>query len=170
MADARDALENLLGALGESSLFVTSGSLTPVLPGLEVKGTGSIGFPVSAADAKRLIAKSQSARTDASICTSRSTGTAAISDTLASAWDHRKPLSAPRRKGRTSGGSSNLALTKNCSPTWKRLPALNEIRRPDGRPVSECSKSDGPPRDYHSGKITRILASRPATPCPKKVQ
>jgi len=56
MADARQALEELLGALGESSRFATSGSLTPVLPGLAVKGVGSIGFPVSAADAKGLIA------------------------------------------------------------------------------------------------------------------
>jgi hypothetical protein len=56
MADARQALEEFLDALGESSQFATSGSLTPVIPGLEVKGVGSIGTPISAADAKRLIA------------------------------------------------------------------------------------------------------------------
>jgi 2OG-Fe(II) oxygenase superfamily len=56
MANARQALEKLLGALGDASQFATSGSLTPVLPGLEVKGVGSIGCPVSAADAQRLIA------------------------------------------------------------------------------------------------------------------
>jgi hypothetical protein len=61
MADAKQALENLLGSLGESAQFVTSGSLTPVLPGLEVKGVGSIGSPVSEADAKRLIAKATQA-------------------------------------------------------------------------------------------------------------
>ena len=61
MADAREALEKLLGALGESSRFVTAGSLPPTLPGLEVEGAGSIGCPVSAADAKRLIAKATQA-------------------------------------------------------------------------------------------------------------
>ncbi|MFI5461393.1 MAG: 2OG-Fe(II) oxygenase [Isosphaerales bacterium] len=61
MSDARQTLEKLLGALGESSRFATSGSLTPVLAGLEVKGVGSIGSPVSAADAKRLIAKATQA-------------------------------------------------------------------------------------------------------------
>ena len=34
MADARQALEELLDALGEASQFATSGSRTPVLPGL----------------------------------------------------------------------------------------------------------------------------------------
>jgi len=61
MADARQALERILGALGESSQFVTSGSLPPVLPGLQVEGVGSIGSPVAAADAKRLIAKADQA-------------------------------------------------------------------------------------------------------------
>ena len=59
MADARKSLEDLLGTLGESSRFVTHGSLPPVLPGLEVKGAGSIGSPLSAADAKRLIAQAE---------------------------------------------------------------------------------------------------------------
>ena len=61
MATARQALEKLLDSLGGSSQFVTSGLLDPVLPGLEVKGVGTIGFPVSAADAKRLIAKADQA-------------------------------------------------------------------------------------------------------------
>ena len=61
MVGARRALVTLLGTLGESSQFATSGSLTPVLPGLEVKNVGSIGAPVSAADAKRLIAKASQA-------------------------------------------------------------------------------------------------------------
>ena len=62
LADARQALEVLLGSLGESALFVTSGSLAPVLPGLEIKGIGSIGMPVVVADAKRIIAKATQAR------------------------------------------------------------------------------------------------------------
>src|SRR5260370_27311353 len=61
MADARQALKKLLATLGESCQFATSGSLTPVLPGLEVEGIGSIGFPVAAADAERLIAKATQA-------------------------------------------------------------------------------------------------------------
>lgn len=56
MADAREGLVKLLDSLGESSQFATYGSLTPVLPGLEVDGVGAIGAPISAADAKRLIA------------------------------------------------------------------------------------------------------------------
>jgi hypothetical protein len=61
MNDARQALQTLLKSLGESSQFATSGSLAPVLPGLEVKGVGTIGTPVSVADAKRLIAGSAQA-------------------------------------------------------------------------------------------------------------
>jgi predicted 2-oxoglutarate/Fe(II)-dependent dioxygenase YbiX len=61
MDDPKEALENLLGSLGESYQFATSGTLTPVLPGLELKGSGPIGSPVSAADAKRLIAKASQA-------------------------------------------------------------------------------------------------------------
>lgn len=57
MANAGQALEKLLSELGESSQFVASGSLTPVLPGLDVKEIGAIGSPVSVADAKRLIAQ-----------------------------------------------------------------------------------------------------------------
>jgi predicted 2-oxoglutarate/Fe(II)-dependent dioxygenase YbiX len=61
MADASQALEKLRASLGESSQFVTSSSLSPVLPGLEVKGVGLIGSPTSPADAKRLIAKATQA-------------------------------------------------------------------------------------------------------------
>ena len=61
MNDAKQALEDLLQSLGESSQFVTTGSSTPVLPGLKLKGGGSIGTPVSTADAKRLIAKASQA-------------------------------------------------------------------------------------------------------------
>ena len=61
MADAWQTLEKLLTSLGESSQFVTSGNVPPVLPGLEVKGVGSIGSPTSPADAKRLIAKATQA-------------------------------------------------------------------------------------------------------------
>ncbi len=55
MDNARQALDALLTSLGESSQFAASGGVTPVLPGLEVKGAGSIGTPVTAAEAKRLI-------------------------------------------------------------------------------------------------------------------
>jgi len=61
MANSRKALEALLAGLGESSQFVTSGSLPPALPGLEVAGIGSIGSPVSAADAQRLISSATQA-------------------------------------------------------------------------------------------------------------
>ena len=61
MGDARQPLEVLLNSLGESYQFATSGSFPPVLPGLELKGDSSIGSPVSAADAKRLIAKASQA-------------------------------------------------------------------------------------------------------------
>ncbi len=61
MSDARKSLEDLLGTLGESSQFVSQGSLPPVLPGLNVRGAGLIGLPVSAADAKRLIAQAEQA-------------------------------------------------------------------------------------------------------------
>ena len=61
MSDARRSLEDLLGMLGESSQFVSQGSLPPVLPGLNVRGAGVIGLPVSAADAKRLIAQAEQA-------------------------------------------------------------------------------------------------------------
>lgn len=49
-------LEKVLAPLGESSAFVAWGTLPPVLPGLEVNGAGTIGMPVSAEDARRMIA------------------------------------------------------------------------------------------------------------------
>lgn len=52
---------NVLDSLGESSQFCTSGSLSPVLPGLDVHGIGNVGVPVSAADAKRLIQQASQA-------------------------------------------------------------------------------------------------------------
>jgi hypothetical protein len=55
MVDVSKELLRVLDALGESSKFCTSGSLSPVLPGLEVKGIGAVGIPVTQADAKRLI-------------------------------------------------------------------------------------------------------------------
>jgi hypothetical protein len=61
MDDPRQLLQTLLESLGESSAFAAAGSLTPVLPGLEVKGVGEIGIPVTEADAKRLIAKASQA-------------------------------------------------------------------------------------------------------------
>lgn len=56
MDNPLERLENLIDELGESAEFVAWGTLPPVLPGLEVEGAGSIGLPVSAEDARRLIA------------------------------------------------------------------------------------------------------------------
>ena len=42
MADPKQALGELLDSLGESVQFATSGAVAPVLPGLDVKGVGSI--------------------------------------------------------------------------------------------------------------------------------
>jgi hypothetical protein len=56
MADPKQALGELLDSLGESARFATSGAVAPVLPGLDVKGVGSIGTPVTEEDARRLIA------------------------------------------------------------------------------------------------------------------
>jgi hypothetical protein len=61
MADSKEALGALLDSLGESVQFATAGAVAPVLPGLYVKGVGSIGAPVTEADAKRLIAKATQA-------------------------------------------------------------------------------------------------------------
>ena len=54
-------LARILDSLGDSSRFATSGRLPAVLPGLEVDGIGSVGFPLSPADAKRLIKEAQQA-------------------------------------------------------------------------------------------------------------
>lgn len=56
MADVREGLVKLLDSLGESAQYAACGSLPPVLPGLEVEGVGTVGTPISPADAKRLIA------------------------------------------------------------------------------------------------------------------
>jgi 2OG-Fe(II) oxygenase superfamily len=55
MAAVASQLGKVLESLGDSAQFCTAGSLTPVLPGLEVKGVGNVGMPISAADARRLI-------------------------------------------------------------------------------------------------------------------
>jgi hypothetical protein len=54
MVEARLALPQLLDGLGEASQFVSVGQFPAVLPGLELKGVGPIGIPVTAADAKRM--------------------------------------------------------------------------------------------------------------------
>ena len=61
MADAADGLVTLLDSLGESSEFAAYGSLAPVLPGLEMEGVGTVGMPVSVADARQLIAQAAQA-------------------------------------------------------------------------------------------------------------
>jgi hypothetical protein len=55
MAPVASQLWKVLESLGDSAQFCTAGSLAPVLPGLEVKGVGNVGMPISAADARRLI-------------------------------------------------------------------------------------------------------------------
>lgn len=54
-------LWKVLESVGESSQFCTAGSLTPVLPGLEVDGVGNVGVPICAADARRLIEQASQA-------------------------------------------------------------------------------------------------------------
>ena len=54
-------LLSVLDSVGPSAQFCTDGNRPPVLPGLIVKGLGEIGVPVSAADARRLIAKAAQA-------------------------------------------------------------------------------------------------------------
>lgn len=61
MADEVTELLAVLDSLGESSQFCASAELAPVLPGLEVEGVGSLGVPVTAADAKRLIERASQA-------------------------------------------------------------------------------------------------------------
>jgi 2-oxoglutarate-Fe(II)-dependent oxygenase superfamily protein len=55
MGDPMQRLAKVLAPLGESCEFVAWGTLTPVLPGLEVEGAGPIGLPVSDEEARRLI-------------------------------------------------------------------------------------------------------------------
>ncbi len=47
----------VLDSVGASALFCTEGNRPAVLPGLVFKGVGEVGVPVSATDARRLIAK-----------------------------------------------------------------------------------------------------------------
>lgn len=61
MSSLVSQLWTVLDSLGESSQFCSSGSLTPVLPGLEVEGIGNVGVPVSAADARRLVEQASQA-------------------------------------------------------------------------------------------------------------
>jgi hypothetical protein len=61
MVEAKRALQQLLAGLGEASQVVSVGQFPAVLPGLEVKGVGPIGVPVTSADAKRLMAKASQA-------------------------------------------------------------------------------------------------------------
>ena len=61
MIEATQALEQLLAGLGEAARFESVGQVPAVLPGLEVRGIGSIGVPVASADAKRIIGKAHQA-------------------------------------------------------------------------------------------------------------
>src|SRR5271170_4923937 len=61
MVEATQALQQLLAGLGEAARFESVGQVSAVLPGLEVKGIGSIGVPVAPTDAKRIIGKATQA-------------------------------------------------------------------------------------------------------------
>lgn len=61
MVVARHALQQLLAGLAGASQFVSVGQLPAVLPGLDVKGIGPLGVPVTSADAKRIITKASQA-------------------------------------------------------------------------------------------------------------
>ncbi|WP_397569163.1 2OG-Fe(II) oxygenase [Schlesneria sp. T3-172] len=61
MRSSMKELERILNSLGESSRFATSGQLPAVLPGLEVDGFGSVGLPLAAVEAKRLIQQAEQA-------------------------------------------------------------------------------------------------------------
>ena len=61
MVEAMQSLQQLLAGLGEAARFESVGQLSAVLPGLQVKGLGSIGVPVAPADAKRIIGKASQA-------------------------------------------------------------------------------------------------------------
>ena len=47
MAEAADQLLKALNSLDESPQFCVSGSVPPVLPGLDVAGVGPVGVPIS---------------------------------------------------------------------------------------------------------------------------
>jgi predicted 2-oxoglutarate/Fe(II)-dependent dioxygenase YbiX len=61
MTDYAAKLQSVLEGIGESSRFVAVGRVPPVLPGLDVKGVGLVGTPVTAADARRLIEQASQA-------------------------------------------------------------------------------------------------------------
>jgi hypothetical protein len=61
MGEATQALQHLLAGLGEAARFESFGQLPAILPGLEVKGIGSIGVPIAPAEAKRIIGKASQA-------------------------------------------------------------------------------------------------------------
>jgi hypothetical protein len=55
MAEVAAQLLQALRSLGESSQFCVSGSVDPILPGLEITGVGPVGVPISPATARQLI-------------------------------------------------------------------------------------------------------------------
>lgn len=61
MDDPMRRLEKVLAPLGDSCEFAACGTLPPVLPGLEVAGAGPIGLPITAEEARRLIAAADQA-------------------------------------------------------------------------------------------------------------
>jgi len=55
MGKVADQLLKALDSLDESPQFCVSGSVAPVLPGLEIAGAGGVGVPISPATARQLI-------------------------------------------------------------------------------------------------------------------
>ena len=61
MTEAADQLLEILDSLGESAQFCVSGSVAPILPGLEVQGVGPVGLPISPTMARQLIEQADQA-------------------------------------------------------------------------------------------------------------
>ncbi len=55
MSEVVEQLLKALGSIDESPRFCVSGSVDPVLPGLEVAGVGTVGIPVNPSTAQQLI-------------------------------------------------------------------------------------------------------------------
>src|SRR5438552_3541708 len=61
MAEVVDQLLKTLDSLDESPQFCVSGSVMPILPGLEVKGVGPVGVPVAPDTARQLVEQASQA-------------------------------------------------------------------------------------------------------------
>src|SRR5687767_12808163 len=55
MSEVTHQLRKILESLDAASQFCTSGSLVPVLPGLEVQGVGEVALPIGPSQARQLM-------------------------------------------------------------------------------------------------------------------